>query len=333
MGWLTVTLSDEKAALEPVYRLTPSFVVMGFWLLLGIVAFLFPDMVSIEIIQSYWLLSIAFGIPAILFVVVDAPGALIAATLSGITLLLWYFTQGQQNHTTYWLAIAFIINAPVSASFLYYLSKYKRQKTIKNNACKTCNSNGSITVPLIWLQAPYTGTCYICLGKRTIGKTHPHFEAAQILANYQLNLDQTHTELERLNAGILELRSQKQQGPETLGQGLYKQTLELEQKYHDQAALRNTQIRFYEQGLRKLHRMMYNSMLADNMLQKQKELTEMFDDNANDLGSVMSLKGQLEMHTDVIDRINALSVQIDQQNSTSIAKDLAKEIERMQADL
>lgn len=108
---------------------------------------------------------------------------------------------------------------------------------------------------------------------------------------------------------------------------------DLEAKYNDQINLRKTQIDFLEKGMTKLHRSMYSSYLASQMLDKKKALDELYDDNTNDLGKVMARKAQLEMHTEMLDRINALSAEIEMHQSNSIAKDLAKDIEKMQAEL
>lgn len=333
MGWLTITMDKSDAKLEALYRLLPSFITMSCWSFFAIYLLCFNGDTPPDTILSKWLLYFAFGVPAIMFVIIDAPGGLIAATLSGINLGIWYFTQSTNNHATSWLIATCIITTPIAFTYFLLLRTYLKKSIATQASCRFCQSSGRLSSPTKWLTTPYTGKCYVCLGKNQIKIGHPHFEASQILDKYEAGLTETTKEFENLEAVFHEMSVQKQQGLEVLGNALYQQTIDLEKQYYDQAELRKTQIEFFEQGLRKLHRMMYNSMLADNMLQKQKELATLYDDNAKDLGSVMSLKAQLEMHHDVIDRINALSIQIDQQASTSIAAELSKEIEEMQEQL
>ncbi len=252
-----------------------------------------------------------------------------ASFLSVVSILIFPFAVSIFQYNGYEMWFKFATGGLIIGTIWCLLLYVTSAIPVNKNGCTTCNAEGNLKQSPKFLDASYTGTCYVCLGKKKVTNIHPHYQAVKILEKYVTDITQTKIEHKELLSTYREMKKQKQQGPEALGDTLYQQTIELEQKYYDQVELRLKQIAFFEQGLRKLHRMMYNSMMAENMLQKQKDLSAMFDDNANDLGSIMSLKAQLEMHTDVIDRINSLSIQVDMHSSTSIANDLAKEIEEM----
>lgn len=270
------------------------------------------------------LMAIKFGVKNAVFAAL--------ATLIYTFSYIYIYSNEQIEPTDTWYSYT-IVGIAVCAVWALLAFAISKAPEPSNRKCSTCNGTGKLIQSPKWLNTDYTGTCYTCLGKKIITNIHPHYQAVLIVDKYQTNIVETKQEYARLKDTYEQMGRQKLQGPEALGKELYQQTIELETKYYEQALLRLNQIKFLEKGLGKLHRMMYNSMIAENMLLKQKELTEMFDDNANDLGSVMSLKTQLEMHTDVIDRINALSVEIDLNNSTSIANSMAEEIEKMQAEL
>lgn len=315
------------------YGASPLFVVTC-WLIFDIVAlFFFPNdlrflfKLEIGVLFGSWLLSIIFYktsnlLAPIGFVLIRA------YTLLGEIVQAPFDTCDLAITGGVWLVLVLVWRGQYKS---YLLKKGLEHEMI----CPLCKGESAIKAPAWGMQIAYVGKCYVCLGKGGFRKDDesPHWEGAQLLEKYQADHASTQAEFNTMSTALKELKEQAKQGELALGEQLYRQTLGLIQQYEEQAKLRRQQLDFFEEGMRKLHRMMYNSFLAENMLAKQKALVDLREDNTTDLGTIMARKEQLQMHYEVLDRIKALSIEIDMHETTSIAKDLRKEIKEMQGQL
>ncbi len=103
--------------------------------------------------------------------------------------------------------------------------------------------------------------------------------------------------------------------------------------FRSELKLRYTRTEFYETCIRKLNRLLKNHEWSRQLVEKQKELKALRENNYEELAQMEELRSGVEMDVLYLDTIEQLSQRMEATTSHDAADDLRRELEKMTQEL
>ncbi len=103
--------------------------------------------------------------------------------------------------------------------------------------------------------------------------------------------------------------------------------------FRSELKLRYTRMEFYETCIRKLNRLLRNHEWSRQLVEKQKELKALREDNYEELAQMEELRSGVEMDVLYLDTIEKLSLRMEATTSHDAADHLRRELEKMTQEL